>query len=187
LGAALTAMIMSSTFGAPAGAQVLEVGPAGVVQLSKPEARPLEGAPGANPRARYPGRLSQAAPILDRAGAAADLSPLLLQAVAYVESRFDTDAVSPRGALGMMQLMPGTAKDLGVDPSDPEDNARGGADYLRLMLVRFDGNVELALAAYNAGPSAVLRHGGVPPYRETRAYVDAVMDYLARTSMAETE
>ena len=86
-----------------------------------------------------------------------------------------------------MQLMPGTAAELGVDPHSPEGNIRGGADYLRKMVTMFGNNVELAVAAYNAGPSAVIRHGGVPPYRETRAYVAAVMDYLARTSLPETE
>jgi soluble lytic murein transglycosylase-like protein len=85
-----------------------------------------------------------------------------------------------------MQLMPATAAELGVDPKNPEANARGGADYLRRMLVMFDNNVEFAVAAYNAGPTAVTRYGGVPPYPETRAYVAAVMDYLAH-SVPETD
>lgn len=84
-----------------------------------------------------------------------------------------------------MQLMPATARELGVDPADPVQNAHGGAMYLREMLAVFDADLELALAAYNAGPSAVIRHGGVPPYAETRAYVAAVMDYLASTSIPE--
>jgi soluble lytic murein transglycosylase-like protein len=87
--------------------------------------------------------------------------------------------------MGMMQLMPGTARELGVDPSDPAQNAQGGATYLRQMLAMFDNDLELALAAYNAGPSAVVRHGGVPPFAETRAYVAAVLDYLAITSVPE--
>jgi soluble lytic murein transglycosylase-like protein len=128
-----------------------------------------------------------AAPLLDRAGEAAELSPRLLEAIAYVESRFNTKAISPKGAVGMMQLMPGTAAELGVDPHDPEENARGGADYLRKMVTKFGNNVELAVAAYNAGPAAVLKYGGVPPYAETRAYVDAVMDYLATSSVPENE
>ena len=128
-----------------------------------------------------------AAPLLDRAGEAADLSPRLLEAIAYVESRFNAKAVSPKGAVGMMQLMPETADELGVDPHNPEENARGGADYLRRMVTLFGNNVELAVAAYNAGPSAVLKYGGVPPFAETRAYVDAVMDYLATSSVPETE
>ena len=85
----------------------------------------------------------------------------------------------------MMQLMPGTARELGVDPSDPAQNAQGGATYLRQMLAMFDDDLELALAAYNAGPSAVVRHRGIPPFAETRAYVAAVLEYLAITSVPE--
>ena len=130
---------------------------------------------------------ASAQPLLESAGQASDLSPRLLEAIAFVESRFRHNAVSPKGAIGMMQLMPGTAGDLGVDPRDPAQNARGGAVYLRQMLAMFDNNVELAVAAYNAGPAAVRKHKGVPPYAETRAYVAAVMDYLARTSVPETK
>ena len=78
-----------------------------------------------------------------------------------------------------MQLMPDTAAALGVDASDATQNVHGGAAYLRQMLDQFDGNIELALAAYNAGPEAVRRYGGVPPYRETQDYVAAVLGYLA--------
>lgn len=101
--------------------------------------------------------------------------PGLLEAVAWQESRGRMNAVSVKGALGVMQLMPGTAAELGVNPSDLADNIRGGALYLRQQLDRF-GSVPLALAAYNAGPGAVARFGGIPPYRETRDYVAKVMD-----------
>lgn len=102
------------------------------------------------------------------------LQPGLLDAVVFRESRGRMDAVSLKGALGIMQLMPGTAAELGVDPRDREQNIRGGAIYLKRQIDRF-GSVPLGLAAYNAGPNAVLRHGGIPPYRETQAYVSAIM------------
>ena len=121
------------------------------------------------------GAPASAQPLLDRAGEASDLSPRLLEAIAYVESRFRQDAVSPKGAIGMMQLMPGTAGELGVDARDPAQNAHGGAVYLRKMLVMFDNDVELAVAAYNAGPEAVKKYDGVPPYAETRLYVRKIM------------
>jgi len=103
-----------------------------------------------------------------------DLS--LLEAVAWQESRGRMSAVSPKGALGVMQLMPGTAAEMGVQPGDLADNIRGGALYLRRQLDRFGGSVPLALAAYNAGPGAVLRYKGIPPYRETRDYVARIMN-----------
>ena len=102
--------------------------------------------------------------------------PELVRAVIQVESAFNPRARSSKGAMGLMQLMPATAADMGVrDPYDPEQNIRGGVAYLRHLLDRFDGNEELALAAYNAGPAAVARHGNnVPPYRETRNYLERV-------------
>ena len=99
----------------------------------------------------------------------------LLEAVAWQESRGQMSAVSPKGALGVMQLMPTTAAEMGVRADDLADNIRGGALYLRRQLDRFGGSVPLALAAYNAGPGAVLRHNGIPPYRETRDYVARIM------------
>jgi len=111
-----------------------------------------------------------------------DLSPALLEAVVWQESRWREDAVSPAGARGLAQLMPGTASYLGVDADDPLANLEGGARYLREQLDRFDGDLEKALAAYNAGPGRVIRSGGIPRIRETQAYVASIMGRLANYS-----
>lgn len=111
-----------------------------------------------------------------------DLSPALIEAVVWQESRWRADAVSPKGARGLAQLMPGTADYLRVDASDPFANLEGGARYLREQLDRFDGDIEKALAAYNAGPGRVEAAGGIPNIRETKAYVAAVMGRLSSHS-----
>jgi soluble lytic murein transglycosylase-like protein len=118
---------------------------------------------------------------LEVAAAAARVSPELLAALVWQESRWRPASVSPKGARGLAQLMPGTARDLRVDPRDPDANLLGGARYLRQMLDLFDGDVERALAAYNAGPGRVRRARGVPPIRETRAYVASVVDRVTGT------
>ncbi len=108
-----------------------------------------------------------------------DISPALLEAVVWQESRWNPRAVSPAGARGLAQLMAGTARMLGVNPDDPHHNLEGGARYLRMQLDAFDGDLEKALAAYNAGPGRVIRAGGIPAIRETQLYVRAIMSRLS--------
>jgi soluble lytic murein transglycosylase-like protein len=133
-----------------------------------------------------PGRRQPVSRALDTAIAKAasthGLRPALLHAVIGVESGYRSDAVSTRGALGLMQLMPDTAKRFGVgDPFDPTQNLQGGARYLRALLDLFGQDIELALAAYNSGEGSVIRHGRrMPPYAETRAYVPKVMHRYRR-------
>ncbi len=116
---------------------------------------------------------------IERIAASEGLPGSLLQAVAYAESGIQQDAVSAKGAIGIMQLMPGTAAELGVDPHSPQENVMGGARYLRAMLERYAGDEEQlvkALAAYNAGPGRVEEYGGLPPFAETNAYVAKVLE-----------
>jgi len=109
-----------------------------------------------------------------------NLDPKLLHAIAKVESNYNPVAMSPKGALGIMQLIPSTAKLVGVsDPFDPKENIYGGARYLRYLLDKF-GDLTLALAAYNAGPKAVEAYGGIPPYPETQRYVRSVLSLYKR-------
>ena len=107
------------------------------------------------------------------------LDPALVKAVIHAESQFDPQAVSPKGAMGLMQLDPITVKELGIgDPFNPKYNIYGGVRYLRLLIDTFEGDKNLALAAYNAGPGPVHRHRGVPPFKETKKYVTKVLRYL---------
>jgi hypothetical protein len=115
--------------------------------------------------------------LIDETARSYRVPPALVKAVVAAESAFDPRAVSRKGAKGLMQLMPQTATALGVEhPYEPASNLRGGTEYLRAMLDRY-GDISRALAAYNAGPTAVDRYGGVPPYPETRDYVDRVLNY----------
>lgn len=124
-------------------------------------------------------------PYIQEAAAAHGVAPDLVRAVIQVESQFNPLAVSPVGARGLMQLMPGTARDLGVSNAfDPRQNVLGGVKYLSSLLQRFDGNVALALAGYNAGPEKVARFRGVPPYRETQGYVRKIHRLVADTDAA---
>ena len=174
----------------PVAAQVLEIGADGAVtRFDGPSVFTQDGvqtlAPAPAPLLATPGAEAVRAQISTVATAYA-LDPKLVEAVAWRESRFRPNALSDKGAIGVMQLMPGTARDLGVDPHDPAQNIRGGALYLRRMLSTFNGDVRLALAAYNAGPAAVRKHGGVPPYAETQAYVASILGRMAATGAALT-
>ncbi|MGO4971582.1 lytic transglycosylase domain-containing protein [[Clostridium] aminophilum] len=124
-------------------------------------------------------RTSSMDEMFERAASATGLSTKLLKAVAKQESSFNPTAVSKAGAMGVMQLMPATARSLGVrDPFDAKQNIMGGAKYLAQQLQRFGGNIEKALAAYNAGPNAVEKYNGIPPYKETQNYVRTIMSNL---------
>ena len=126
-----------------------------------------------------PKQISDPRALVREAAARAGLPSAFVESVAKTESAFDPAAVSPKGALGVMQLMPATAKSLGADPADPAQNIEAGAKLLRELLLKYNGDVVKALAAYNAGEAAVDRYQGLPPYPETQHYVNTVVrDYL---------
>ncbi|MDP9407745.1 MAG: transglycosylase SLT domain-containing protein [Actinomycetota bacterium] len=125
---------------------------------------------------RLPAAAQRFVPAFTAAAQATGIDARLLASVAWTESGFNAAAVSRAGARGLMQMMPATARGLGVDPGDPQQAALGAARYLAENLQKFDGRADLALAAYNAGPGAVRKHGGIPPYAETQAYVSKVLD-----------
>lgn len=153
-----------------------------------PAGRPLE--PAGQHRPRRPGALLRTTEAVSR-GSSYDrhireacrrygMNYRLIKAVIRAESAFDPLAVSAKGAEGLMQLMPETSRDLGVNnPFDPTQNIDGGVRYLKMLLERFDNNIILALAAYNAGPEAVQKYGGIPPYAETKTYIRRVLDLFA--------
>jgi soluble lytic murein transglycosylase-like protein len=178
-------VIVALSLNAIAQAQVLEIDDSGqVTRFAGPAVFTLDGAEPLVVAAPIGDDASEVRRHISAAAAEMSLDPKLVEAVAWRESRFRQSARSKRGATGVMQLMPGTARDLGVDAGDMAQNIRGGALYLRQMLGQFGGDVKLALAAYNAGPAAVRKHGGVPPYAETQAYVTAILGRMAVTGAA---
>ena len=168
--------MMTSLVGAPAPAQASTSATSFQAQLSAAQG-PTASAPAGPGASVGTGPVPYAAEI-DAAAQRHGLDPALLKALIKQESNFDPNAGSSAGAQGLTQLMPGTARSLGVtNPLDPAQAIEGGAKYLKQMLDRFGGDVEKALAGYNAGPGAVARFGGVPPYAETQNYVKKVTAY----------
>ena len=155
--------------------------------LKSGEGLPSASGAKATPSIRQDGKLSTAdlGEMLTRAGHEHNIDVDLLASLVKAESGGDSRAVSRAGARGLMQLMPATAKDMGVEDSfKPEENVRGGAIYLDELLTRYHDNMALALAAYNAGPDAVDKYHGIPPYSETRAYVARVIHEFNRRVLA---
>jgi len=183
---AVLVAVLGLTGAGAARAQVMEIGADGARWIGAPAAAP-RSAPEAAPEVADVALDTPVQGVPDRwrnqvysTAIKYNLSPNLLEAVVWQESRWRPDAVSPAGARGLTQLMPGTARQMGVDPLDPLANLEGGARYLRLQLDLFDGDVERALAAYNAGPARVQRAGGIPAIRETQIYVASIMARLSR-------
>ncbi len=191
LGVAASALCLTATFADAARADVLEIDNGSVFwKAGGPQTLPAQ-LPEKVSRARtaslsngvtIPARYVE---IVATLSARYDLSPALIEALVWQESRWDEDAVSPKGARGLAQLMPATARYLQVDPDDPLQNLEGGARYLREQLDRFDGNLEWALAAYNAGPGRVERAKGIPRIRETQEYVASIMARLTQFTPAK--
>ncbi|CAN5714284.1 lytic transglycosylase domain-containing protein [soil metagenome] len=173
----------------PCLAQVIEISSDGAATTyAGPSVFTLEGAQTIGASAGLPPSLGAAnvTQLIADAARRHDVSVDLIKEVARRESGFRQSAVSTRDAVGVMQLTAGTARELGVDRYDVSQNILGGAAYLRRMLNRYDGDVRLALAAYNAGPGAVDRYRGVPPFQETNAYVAAILTRLAQHALADT-
>ncbi len=159
---------------------VIELPSSAIASFEALEARPAPATPDPALESAAPPSPPPAAPktpreLVQEAAHRNGLPPAILHSVARVESAYRPDAISPKGAIGVMQLMPATAAQLNADPRDPAQNIEAGARHLRDLLVRYNGETRKALAAYNAGAGAVERYGGVPPYAETRNYVEKVL------------
>lgn len=158
---------------------VIEIPANTVASFEKEEYTPPAPVPAAATKPSVPTH-SEATPqeLVTRAAVHAGLPPAIVHSIARAESGYHEDAVSPKGAIGLMQLMPKTAAELNADPHDPEQNAEAGAEYLRDLLIKYQNDphqVSKAVAAYNAGPAAVDKYNGIPPYPETIQYVNRVL------------
>ena len=179
---ALAAMLCLA-MAAPCCAAVYEVGDDGVLlRLDTVLPAPVVPTRLVRPQPGVSQRAAAYQPTIVAAAARYDVSPALVHAIAHVESRFNPAALSPAGARGIMQLMPATARQLGVDAGDPGANIRGGTAYLRRLLNRYDGDIVCTIAAYNAGPGNVSKARCIPGFRETRLYVARVLDVLANAA-----
>ncbi|MFL6452249.1 MAG: lytic transglycosylase domain-containing protein [Bryobacteraceae bacterium] len=169
------------------GTTVLRVG-SGTLSLAQSEIGSIELVNRPSNLPSEKARLADAEPgkLLADAAEAYGIEPAFVRSVAQIESGLRQGAISPKGAIGLMQLMPSTAADLQVNPNQPAANASGGARYLRELLLRYRGNSVLALAAYNAGPGAVQKYKGAPPYEETRRYITKVLEEYKKQLKAKT-
>jgi len=145
----------------------------------------LKFSPPASPPQKKPEPNGDIEKLIADAAQASGVDPAFVRSVARIESGLRQEAISPKGAMGLMQLMPTTAADLQVNPHDAAGNASGGARYLRELLLRYKGDSVLALAAYNAGPGAVQKYGGAPPYEETRRYILKVLQEYKKQSKTQ--
>ncbi len=170
---------MGDTVALICGAGRIEIPAADIAGFEAEEAAPAP--PVSAPATAQP---ADAKALVKQAAQYAEIPEALVRSVAKAESAFHTDAVSKKGALGVMQLMPATAAGMNADARDPKQNVYAGALYLRELLIKYHGEVAKALAAYNAGPGAVDKYHGVPPYAETRNYVNRVIGDYVRDSGA---
>ncbi|HEX5042839.1 MAG TPA: lytic transglycosylase domain-containing protein [Candidatus Polarisedimenticolaceae bacterium] len=183
-GACLGILLAAAPLAQAADDLLYEVGVDGNIVFTNTPSRDTRPVPGFKTERRSTGAalpVTAFDPFIDQVASEFQLEPALIKAVALVESGFNPGATSPKGAKGLMQLMPATARSYGVrDIHDPYENLRAGANHLRTLLDEFDGDLTLALAAYNAGSGAVRKHGGVPRYRETQDYVRKVEGHLGK-------
>ncbi len=187
--ARLAIVLVLASLAAPAGAEVrLVVRPDGSKVILNDGRASSRGISSSTLRwlARQRDRASRFDPLIERHAARFGVDPTLVRAVIQVESNFDAATVSHKGARGLMQLMPATARRFGVrDIHDPDENIRGGVEYLAFLLDLHDGDLRLALASYNAGENAVARYRGIPPYRETEQYVQKALTVYYGRPMGE--